>query len=377
MKHIITETSKYNSIDDYTRFSVSRIKCYKECSQMYKLRYVDKVDTYKHSNSTIVGNLLHSTLEYLYGVDDDDVKSPTHAFMKILQPEFNKLGIGSGESILRELLEYQNDINILKDRASANYVGPHPIRTSKGTIAKIPEMTSTWKKEAKRLDLNGRKERIDLAIQYGVTGLEEVSITEVFTKAYNLANTYITPNEFEEILYLELPLSNWCNERLINPLPFPGCKHQDIYLNGFIDNVAKLNINGKNQIAIIDYKTSKEIFNTSIVQHNQQLLIYAAGVEQLLDIPIEYIAILSLVKGDLIIVPIDREIQQEVINNFNATIDKILNSEFIKHTPDTKYSACLNSFGSTCPYLQHCWPKSYNYFYNDGLKDDYLNLTMP
>jgi hypothetical protein len=87
--------------------------------------------------------------------------------------------------------------------------------------------------------------------------------------------------------------------------------------------------------------------------------------------PVEYIGILSLTKGELINVPLDREIQKEVISSFNKIIDKTIAEDFSKHVPDTKYSTCLNMFGGTCPFLNHCWPKSYDYIYNDGLSDDF------
>ena len=375
MNNKITETDVYKSQDDYARYSVSKIKTYKECSQMYKLKYIDKLDSYKESTSTFVGTLLHAALEYLYGVEDDEVYNAQQAFFKILQPEFAKKGIADTGSILGDLLDYHQDISNLYLRASAAYQGADAIRTGKGGIPKVPEMTSTWKSECRRLDLDGRKSRIDYAMQTSKTGMEEVSITDVFSKALTLSTSYVTPEALEDILHLELPLSKWdkANNVLVNAVPFPNCDYPDVYLNGFIDNVAKVRVNGKVGTAVIDYKSSKETFNESIVEHNQQLLIYAAGVEKLLGITVDYIGILSFVKGDLILVPVNREIQEEVIKGFNKIITNTIEGNFTKHYPDTKYSQCLSCFGSTCPFLEHCWPKSYDYFNNDGLGDDFYN----
>lgn len=371
MQRIITETSQYDTKDDYLRYSVSRIKCYKECSQMYKLKYVDKLDVYQHSNATLIGTLLHAALEYLYGTEDDEVQTAEDAFFKVLPEEFARLNILSLESILGDLLDYHNDISNLYLRASSAYTGIDAIRTGKGTVPKVPEMTGTWKSEVRRLDLDGRKERIDYVVQTS-KGLDGVSITEVFSKAYMLASNYITPPSFMRILHLELPLSEWdnANNKLINPVPFPGCKREDVYLNGYIDNIAEVYENGKNVLSVIDYKTSKETFDENIVRHNQQLLLYAAAVEYLLERPVEYIGILSLTKGELVNVPVDREIQDEVIRTFNKVVDKTIEGSFYKHIPDTKYSTCLNSFGGTCPFLEHCWPKSHEFIYNTGLQDD-------
>jgi len=376
MNNRITETNIYTSQDDYSRYSVSKIKTYKDCSQMYKLKYIDKLDSYQESTATFVGTLLHAALEYLYGVDDDEVYDAQQAFFKILEPEFAKKGITSAESILGDLLDYHQDINHLYHRASAAYNGVDAIRTGKGTVPKVPEMTSTWKSECRRLDLDGRKGRIDYAIQASKTGMEGVSITDVFSKSLTLAANYVTPDAFEDILYLELPLSEWdrANHILTNAVPFPGCEHPNIYLNGYIDNVARVRFKGRSGTAVIDYKSSKETFNESIVEHNQQLLIYAAGVEKLLDITVDYVGILSFVKGDLILVPIDREVQAEVINGYNKIINKTIEGDFHKHYPDTKYAKCLSMFGATCPFLEHCWPKANNFHNNTGLDDDFYNL---
>jgi hypothetical protein len=191
-KNIITETDKYASRDNYLRYSVSRIKCYKDCSQMYKLKYVDKLDVYQHSNATIIGTILHSALEYMYGEGKNIVTSAEEAFFKVLEVEFARLNITSLESILNDLLEYHNDINKLYIRASSTYTGPDAIRTGKGTIAKVPEMTGVWKSEVRRLDLSGRKERIDYMVQSS-KGLDGISITDIFSKSYILATNYVHP----------------------------------------------------------------------------------------------------------------------------------------------------------------------------------------
>lgn len=364
MNKMITQSDLYSSREEFVHYSVSKIKSYKECSEMYKLRYVNRVDTYKASTSTVIGTLLHNALEYLYGTVDDDVHTALDAFYKTVEPSLVDLGIGDACSLLGELLDYNNDINNLYIRASEGYNGADAIRTKAGKVPKSPEMTGIWKEECRRLNLNARKDRIDRTIQNSTTGLEEVSITDAFAKAYILADAYTTPPEFDEVLYVELPITRWNYQTniLYNPILFPGCEYPDVYLNGYIDNVSKLNINGRIVNAVIDYKTSKEEFNESIVAHNQQLLVYARGAEELLDIPIDYIGILSLPQNKLVYAEVDRELQQLVLDNYNEVIRNSHEKNFIKHVPDSKYSPCLSSFGGRCPFLEHCWPKSYAYF---------------
>lgn len=375
MKNYLTESQQYQSKDEFKTFSVSRIKTYKECSQMYKLKYVDKLDSFVQSTSTVAGTLLHAALEYLYGADDPDVATAEDCFFKILESEFVNLGIVKVDGLLVELMSYYSDIEHLYTRASATYTGPDAIRTRSGAVPKAPEMTGVWKDAIKRLNLDKRKDLIDTTIQKSKSGMENVSIVDAFIKALNIIKNYRTPNTISDITALEMPLSEWDYENnvLRNAVPFPGCKHPDVYLNGYIDNICKIKIGGREYTTIVDYKSSKETFDENIVKHNQQMLLYAAGVEYLTKEPVEYIGILSFLQKELIYVPVDKKIQEEVISIFNKVIDKCISGEFNKHVPDTKYAPCLNSFGGECPFLKHCWPEAYNYLHST---DDVFSLPF-
>lgn len=374
MNNQILTTNKYNSDSEYQRYSVSKIKTYKECSQMYKLKYVDGIYDYTRSDATLIGTILHSTLEYLYTNENITKETAIESFYKIIESELYNVGIQNPKPLLKELIDYNNDISSLYLRASKNYKGIDAIRTGKGDVPKSPEMTGVWKSEVKRMNLHTRKSRIDNLIKSTYSDLSNVSITDVFVKSFNIATNYKTPKEILKTHYLELPLSKWDGENncIINPVPFPGCEFEDIYLNGFIDNISEINYKGEKVNAVIDYKTSKELFNENIVEHNQQLLIYAAGVSHLLNKEITHIGILSFIQKELIITPINKSIQEQVISNFNKVIEKTLNRDFIKHVPDSKYSPCLNMYGSECSYLKQCWVNSYNNINN--VSDAYLDL---
>ena len=366
MKNYLTELGIYKSKEDFQTFSLSRIKTYKEFSEMYKLKYVDKIDSYKQSTATVSGTFLHAALEYLYGANDPEVATAKDAFFKILPQEFAALGITKGDGLLNELLDYYEDIKHLYTRASASYNGVDAIRTRNGSVPKAPEMTGVWKAAVKSLNLDERKYLIDNTMQSSKSGLEDVSIVDAFTKSLNIIGEYSTPVEISEIVALEMPLSEWDKEAevLRNPVPFPGCKHEGIYLNGYIDNISKIQVGSKTGIAIIDYKSSKETFDQNIVKHNQQMLLYAAGVEYVTGQTVDYIGILSFLQKELVYVPVDKEIQKEVIEIFNKVIDKCVAGHFNKHIPDTKYSPCMSSFGGECPFLKNCWPQSYNYLHS-------------
>ena len=369
-KNAIDSTQKYEQREDFVHYSVSKIKTYKQCSQMYKYRYVDKLNIYKISTATLIGTILHATLEYLYGEEakaDESIVTAVDAFYSVIIPTLIDAGIKNAEAILQDLLSYNADILQLYQRASPEYRGIDAIRTKAGEVPKAPEMTGVWKQECKKLRLDDRKKTLDICVNSISTELEKVSITEVFSKAFNIAANYVTPPEIHEILYLELPLSRWSytESKLYNPIKFPGCLHENIYLNGYIDLVCKLNINGKIVNAVVDYKTSKEEFTKSIVEHNQQLLVYAKAAELLLNIDIEYIAILSFLQSRLIYTPVNKEVQDLILINYNNVINNSLNISYIKHVPDSKYSPCLNSFKDVCPFLENCWPSAYNLIVNN------------
>lgn len=345
---------------------------------MYKLKYIDKLDVYKSSTSTCIGTLMHSTLEYLYGEEDDTVETAEDAFYRVLVPAFKDFGLDDAEAILGDLLEYNEDISGLYLRASASYMGADAIRTKAGKVPKSPEMTGVWKEECRRMDLDSRKSRIDYVVQQK-SGLESVSITDVYAKANNLAVQYDTPSEIHEIISLELPLSHWDykTNTLRNPVLFPGCSIPNVYLNGYVDNVCKLKLpDGRIVNAVIDYKTSKEEFNENIVAHNQQLLAYAKGVEILLGIDIDYIGILSIPFNKLVYAPVMEEVQEDILDNYNKIIRYTQEGKFVKHVPDSKYSPCMSSFGSECPFLENCWPNSYEFLQAGRIEPDFSDYFI-
>ena len=48
-------------------YSHSRLSCYEQCPQKYKLQYIDKVETEVEENiESYLGSIVHETLEKLY-----------------------------------------------------------------------------------------------------------------------------------------------------------------------------------------------------------------------------------------------------------------------------------------------------------------------
>jgi putative RecB family exonuclease len=54
--------------DRSSKFSPSKLDCYKECARRYQYRYVDKISRRRKTPETVVGVAVHSAFEELYGL---------------------------------------------------------------------------------------------------------------------------------------------------------------------------------------------------------------------------------------------------------------------------------------------------------------------
>ena len=364
-------------------YSVSRLKTYSQCSQAYKYTYIDKIRVFSQSNSTIIGSLLHASLEiYLNEFNELSFievfeKQSKRVFIKnkyvienVEEATFNKL--------YSQLINYSRDIRTLWFRASAECTGKNAIRTAKGDIPSNPSMTSGWKQAAKNLNLEERYNYLDTQFSY-ISNSTDINIVEAFTEAYTLACNYETPVEIVETLFLEFPLSdyNYETKEFTNPVLMPDEYGGDlgIYLNGYIDWVGYVYFQGKKRLALIDYKTSKENLTEDKLEYHAQLLAYVYAVEKLLGLEVEVIGVHSLRHKKLALTLVDREILQEANRSLFSKHKKIAACQFEKdHLPDSQYSQCLNTFQKECSFLQNCYPKIYNKLHPESLANQLESL---
>lgn len=366
-------------------YSVSKLNKYSQCSQAYKYTYIDKLRVFSLTNSTIIGSLLHDTLE-IY-LNKETTKSCIEVFeeqskltffnRKYIQQEieqniFNKL--------FKELIEYSRDVRTLWDRASADYTGKLPIRTKDGKPPSNPLMTTGWKQAEVNLCLKERyASLVDKFIDLSTT--TEVNLVEAFTEAYNLASNYIKPKEIVETIALEFPLSDYNKEtqELVNPVLMPDefGGTEGIYLNGYIDWVGYVMFEGKKRFALIDYKSSKENLTVDKLEYHGQLLAYVYAVEKLLGIEVEVIGVHSLRHKKLSLVKVDRDILQVANESLFSKHTKIKACHFTKdHLPDSQYSPCISMFGRNCEYLQYCHSKMYNKLHPEALSSQLEKLLF-
>jgi hypothetical protein len=364
-------------------YSVSRLKLFSQCSQAYKYTYIDKIRVFSQSNSTIIGSLLHSSLE-IYLHSDNSL-----SFIKVFEEQSKKVFIknkyiienveeATFNKLYNLLIDYSRDIRTLGFRASSECTGKNAIRTAKGDIPANPSMTSGWKQAAKNLNLDERYSYLNTQFNY-ISNSSDINIVEAFTEAYTLACNYETPSEIVETLFLEFPLSdyNYETKEFTNPVLMPDEYGGDlgIYLNGYIDWLGYVYFAGKKRLALIDYKTSKENLTEDKLQYHAQLLAYVYAVEKLLGLKVEVIGVHSLRHKRLALTLVDRDILQEANKSLFSKHKKIAACHFEKdHLPDSQYSVCLNMYNRECAFLQYCHPKIYNKLHPKSLLNQLESL---
>lgn len=150
------------------------------------------------------------------------------------------------------------------------------------------------------------------------------------------------------------------------PAEFGG--DEGIYLNGYVDWVGYVNFEGRQRLAVVDYKTSKENLTKDKLAYHVQLLTYAYALGRLLGQPIEVIGVHSLRHNKLVLTSVDKEIMQGATTALFSRHLGIKAGNFQKdYYPDSMYSPCLSLFGRECPFLQQCHPKMFYSLHPDAL----------
>ena len=377
IKKVITLDSKPST------YSVSRLNVYKQCSEKYKLTYIDKLRVFSASNSTIAGNLLHDALEVYLHSDNTNAFIPVfeeQSKVSLVKRKFvvEHINLTSFNKLYTELIEYSRDIKSLHDRASADYTGKNAIRTGKGDVPSNPSMTTGWKAAVKNLNLDGRYRYLEDEFSQ-ISCLDSVNLVEAFTDAYTLASNYVTPTEIIETVALEFPLSdyNYETKEFVNPVLMPDeyGGESGIYLNGFIDWMGYVQFQGKKRFALIDYKSSKENLTVDKLEYHAQLLAYVYAVEKLLGIEVEVIGVHSLRHKKLALALVDREILKIANRSLFSKHKQIAAGHFEKdHVPDSQYSKCLDNYGKNCEFMNICHPKMYNYLNPNSISNQLESL---
>lgn len=346
---------KLTSISEYKTYSVSRLKSYDTCSQLYKNKYIDKIKVIEGSYYTLLGSLVHKVLEDYYS--NKQSLSPIQLLSLNILDYLKNLGVTPSPQLANYILEYTQSLQELYLKSKEDYIGNDSIRKADGSIALVPEKTTGWKRQYQSLGLDSLKQNILLLSQDFDTRTPNKDISDVFSEAYNLLLNYKHPSIIHSVDHIEFPLShlNINSMEIINPVLMPSIYGGDsgIYLNGYIDLIGK---DASGNVIILDHKTSSEEFKSELIPYNVQLLSYAWAYESLTNTPVSFIGINNIRAGSLAISPTPPpDVRDNLLKTlFNKHI-LIKHKVFSRHLPESN-SPCLKMYGSPCPYLSTCWP---------------------
>ncbi len=345
----VISTKPITPVSEYSYYSVSRLQTYLKCGEAYRLQYVERLPReYTSSYSTVVGSLVHHTLEVYFLAGS--VGSLLKVFEEHSEDCLRNLGLigNTEEYVYSDLLRYARGVHKLYEKASATYTGKDAIRTAKGEVPQVPQATSAWKEAMAGLGQGLLKDGLD-AHSMG-KGLS-FSLCDAYAEAYALVKLYKVPPM--DILHVELGLSKRDGESIINPVPLPIEYGGDkgIYLSGSIDAVCYY----KGKLSIVDHKTSSGPAPTEEdVSTNPQLLAYAWAYEQLTGKVIEGVGINHIRSGKLVWAPVTPH-KDKVLRSLLGAHKAIETGYFPLHTPSEYDSPCSKWYGKECPFKARCW----------------------
>jgi putative RecB family exonuclease len=120
-----------------------------------------------------------------------------------------------------------------------------------------------------------------------------------------------------------------------------------IKVRGFIDRVDKLESGG---LAIIDYKTNKDLFTAEYVENDLQLSIYQMAAEQTWQLPVESLTLYHLRSNTpCTCPPRDVSTKEQVRRLVNEVAENIAQEKF----PAIENPFCPCDFPEHCPYYKH------------------------
>lgn len=122
---------------------------------------------------------------------------------------------------------------------------------------------------------------------------------------------------------------------------------EGVKVKGYIDRVDKLR---SGRLAIIDYKSSKELFTNEYLAQDLQLTLYQLAAEQTWQLPVERLTLYHLRSNTACSCPSRDRMQIEVVRRLIIDVaENITAGKF----PATENSHCPCDFPEHCPFYRH------------------------
>ena len=200
MKKIFkTEKNFQGDYIDY--YSVSALNDYNQCSQYYKYKRIDKLDSVPFTDSTLVGNICHNALELFYE-KFTLLKCFDHSLPQTLVETrvFHKSD--QVKDVIKDLLSYAHDSLSLHLRADKDYTGKDAIRKGDGGVAASPQKTKAWTEANEALNLDGKKNSILEAVLMINFDTLSIDLPQIVSDAYYICYNYSVPENEREVVEL-------------------------------------------------------------------------------------------------------------------------------------------------------------------------------
>lgn len=392
--------------------SFSRLTSYDSCSEYYRLAHVERVFSQGDTDATRLGGIVHEALEQYYLSDFSQTPFQILAGQNgVLMQLLEKDGL---MPLMEPLSAYSKHCRHLRDRASAGYTGPDPIRKADGGLADKPQMTTAWKRYAAEHQLDAAAAFIDRqAKALSPRRWTDVSLSYVFTEALHILRGYKHDPRLATIVAVELEFSEaryvaadedgamlrdaegelvttsrmggehplWMNPETNSPralsmsntfwlpklgpdghlIPDPEkpgdfVRRDDLAFMGYIDLIGR-NADGK--LIVVDHKTSKMEPDAEKVERHEQLLLYGLMVELQSGEAPHQVGISHLRSGKLVLGRYRRDKAVAALERLLQVHAAIEKQVFVRQHPDAFGNACVRVFGgkvNACPGLQFCHP---------------------
>jgi len=122
---------------------------------------------------------------------------------------------------------------------------------------------------------------------------------------------------------------------------------EGVKLRGYIDRIDKLDTGG---LAIVDYKSNRELFTKEYVQNFLQLTLYQVACEQMWDMPVEMLTLYHLRSNTPVSCgPRPKEQLQNARDLVSSVAEWIASGKF----PALENQYCPCDFPQYCPYYKH------------------------
>lgn len=336
--------------------SFSALESYKNCSEFYKNKYVQKIKVDRPIQKALqVGSWAHELIEAKLKDPMADVKE---VFKSSLPEWLQACGVTYNSEQLVNLIAVSSDLAKLLYRASSHCTDSSKIRNSNGTVLKSPinYPSSSFKTELAKLPTYRYKSVLELESSKQNPEFLELSLVWHLAEALFLGDSFEFPSWADKTLHTELAFGT----EPTNLVPLVEDEDGELIcsLLGYIDWVVQL-VDGR--VAVVDHKSSANNPTQLDVIYHPQLNLYAYAYKVLYGKLPDIIGINHIRSGVITLAEPNPVIVNSTVEYYRNIYINATEGPYIRKHPNDYQSPCVkkdytsNKVTSVCPYLEICW----------------------